>query len=263
MERNVGSNKIRTKNINRTIVLQLIRNKGPITKADLANQAKLTFTTVNNIVDSLIKEKLIYESGFETSSGGRKPVLLNLNSNRYFAVGVHFSLSHIFAMVLNFNNEIIAEYSIQTNSKKSIEIVIEQIKKVIHAVVEKSKINKSDLIGIGVAAPGPLDPQKGILLSPPNFKGWESVPLGDIIESHFAIPTFIEKDVNSMAIGEYLVGDYEKKRIYYLSIWISELEVELSLMVKSIMDIHLEQEKSGMEQLILMDQGVIAETMDV
>lgn len=210
MEQTIGSNKIRLKNMNRSIILQLIRKRGPITKADIASEAKLTFTTVNNIVDPLLKENLIYETGYDTSSGGRKPVLLTINPNRYYAIGIHFSLSKMIAMVFNFKGEPVAEHAMTTNSNTSIEIIIDQIKQAIQTVFEKSKIKKSDLIGIGIAAPGPLDPIKGILFSPPNFKDWVSVPLKDIIQNHFGVPTFVEKDVNAMAFGEYLEVNNKK-----------------------------------------------------
>jgi glucokinase len=59
---------------------------------------------------------------------------------------------------------------------------------------------------IGVSSPGPLDPFEGVVFQPPNLPGWDRVPLRDIIQSHFEIPTFLGNDANLAALAELRFG---------------------------------------------------------
>jgi len=73
--------------INRSLVLNLIKEKGPISRADISKVTKLTRSTVSNIVDYLIKKGLIKEIGLSVSGVGRRAILLELNSKAYYSIG--------------------------------------------------------------------------------------------------------------------------------------------------------------------------------
>jgi len=80
--------------INRSLVLNLIKEKGPISRADISKITKLTRSTVSNIVDYLIKKDLIKEIGLTSSGVGRKAILLELNSKAYYSIGVDLGTLH-------------------------------------------------------------------------------------------------------------------------------------------------------------------------
>lgn len=60
--------------------------------------------------------------------------------------------------------------------------------------------------GIGIAAPGPLNPATGVVLSPPNLPGWDGIPLRGLISQRFGLPTFLNNDANLAALAEYSFG---------------------------------------------------------
>lgn len=62
------------------------------------------------------------------------------------------------------------------------------------------------IAGIGIDAPGPLNPVTGIVLSPPNLPGWDSIPLRSLISQRFGRPTFLNNDANMAALGENTFG---------------------------------------------------------
>jgi glucokinase len=64
----------------------------------------------------------------------------------------------------------------------------------------------SELQGIGVAAPGPVNPDTGHVISPPNLPDWGHFPLGPSLASRLGLPVVIENDANAAALGEYLAG---------------------------------------------------------
>jgi glucokinase len=93
-----------------------------------------------------------------------------------------------------------------TKAVKGRDAVIQRIVEATHKVMREAGIAPSDVSGIGIGAPGPLDIAKGILTEPPNLPGWRDVPLKEIIEDAIGISTYLENDANAAAIAEYLYG---------------------------------------------------------
>ncbi len=83
--------------------------------------------------------------------------------------------------------------------------VLERIKATISEALGGADVVR-DVGGIGIAAPGPLDPQAGVLLSPPNLPGWDRIPLRDIIRETFGVPVFVNNDANLAGLAEYRLG---------------------------------------------------------
>jgi glucokinase len=64
----------------------------------------------------------------------------------------------------------------------------------------------ADLLGVGIGAPGPLDPFRGLVMNPPNLPGWHNVPLRALIEQRANLPTELGNDANAAALGEWFFG---------------------------------------------------------
>ena len=75
-----------------------------------------------------------------------------------------------------------------------------------HAALAAVGIGPSDVDAVGVATGGPLDPWRGIVLSPPNLPGWDAIPLAARLEAAFGVPVVIENDANAAALGEWRFG---------------------------------------------------------
>src|SRR5690554_1232012 len=96
------------KQLNRSLVLKALR-RGPASRAELAHDLALSAATVSVIVDELIKEDLVQESGRGESGGGRKPILLTLNARSRLAVGVDVALSRIRAALTDLEGNVVTE----------------------------------------------------------------------------------------------------------------------------------------------------------
>jgi glucokinase len=203
---NKGKNIRHVKNINRHVILQFIRDNGPITKVEIAAQANLSFTAINNLVDELIREHLISETGYDISSGGRKPILLDINPAAVYTVGIHLSASTIKSAVINFRGLPVVQEEAKLDSTADRDTIVSRIIQSVESILSKSTLPRERFVAIGVASPGPLDPNKGLILSPPNIPGLASVPLRDILQDRFGMTTLIEKDANVMALSELWYG---------------------------------------------------------
>ena len=82
------------------------------------------------------------------------------------------------------------------------EPVVERLKRLLRSVQPDSGI----LLGIGVAAPGPLDPVRGVVLEAPNIPGWHNLPLKALLENEFGAPVVVDNDANLAAVGEWRYG---------------------------------------------------------
>lgn len=86
------------------------------------------------------------------------------------------------------------------------EVVTEAIIQTVMEVTQQSGVGLSSIRALGVGAPGPMDPETGVVFEPPNLPGWHDVPLGQMLSSRLGVPVFVENDANAAALGERWVG---------------------------------------------------------
>ena len=77
---------------NKSLVLSMINQKGPISRAELTQHTDLSKVTITRLVKELLEEEIVREVGLDVSSGGRRPILLELNPDSGFIIGVDVGL---------------------------------------------------------------------------------------------------------------------------------------------------------------------------
>lgn len=121
------------------------------------------------------------------------------------AVALDLGATRFRVAVGNGEGEIEWRVSTLTEVERGVERVLEGISTVIEqAVGAAGGIGR--LAGIGVAAPGPLDPWKGVIYTAPNMPGWDEVHLKEYFEERFGLPTLVGNDANLAAVGEHRYG---------------------------------------------------------
>ncbi|MGI1690760.1 ROK family transcriptional regulator [Thermoanaerobacter uzonensis] len=189
------------KGMNESVILNIIRKMGPISRADIAKETNLTPPTVTNIVNKLIAENIVMEDKVGESNGGRPPVLIKLNPDFMSIIVIHISTYNLHQYTLD------AELKTKKKEKNSIrglkqEEVLELLTSVLDKAIKESPQNVS---GIGIVVRGPVKMKEGISVFAPNI-GWRNVPLKSIVEERFGKPTYIINDVRAMALGEFHMG---------------------------------------------------------
>lgn len=190
--------------INRSLILNLIKDKGPISRADISKITKLTRSTASNIVDYLIKKGLIKEIGLTSSGVGRRAILLKLNSKAYHAIGIDLGTLHTTVAITDLLGRVETKIEYPTDCQKDKDKIIEKLVGTINNIIKNSGIKREKIVGIGVAAPGLID-KEGTMLITPNF-GWRDTPLREILKKKFHIPVFVDNNVNAMALAESEFG---------------------------------------------------------
>jgi len=108
--------------------------------------------------------------------------------------------------VVNEDGDILTLLKKSTHCKEGREEMIKFIVSFAGETIEKSKLSKEEICGMGIGFPGPLNAETGTIFNPPNLNGWDSVPLRDILEKELRVPVAIENDANAAALGEWWRG---------------------------------------------------------
>ncbi|WP_455662288.1 ROK family transcriptional regulator [Pradoshia sp.] len=189
----------RMKSTNLSIVLNLIRQKGPISRADMAKLTRLTPPTISNLTKELLHRELIIEQSLGESSGGRKPTLLTLNSERHHLIGVDIGSHELNIIITNLEGEtkhsIVQTIPSPVTKERLLALLIKSIHILIDAAREPEK-----LIGIGVAMHGIVDVSKGESIFAPNLD-LHHLPIKNILEEEFGLMVIVENDARAIAHG--------------------------------------------------------------
>ncbi|WP_434565532.1 ROK family transcriptional regulator [Thermoanaerobacterium thermosaccharolyticum] len=193
------------KQINKSIVLNTIRKKGIISRADLANITGLNKSTVSSLVDELIKDGFVEEEGPGESKGGRKPIMLMINSLAGCVVGIDLDVNYILVILTDILANILWQKRINLKIGEEKEDIIGKIIDLIDEAISNSPKTVKGVLGIGIGVPGITDYKRGIVLKAPNLK-WENVELKKIIEEKFHLNVYIDNEANTGAIAEKWFG---------------------------------------------------------
>lgn len=206
------------KKMNKTIVLNTIRQQQPLSRADISSVIGLNKATVSSLVSELIESQLVSEIGPGESSGGRKPTLLLFNRSAGFAIGVDIRVNDLLAVLVDMEGNVVREKTVQLEDY-SPDKVLDQIRKTIRGLMRRLPASPYGVVGIGIGVPGLLD-EKSQVISAPNL-GWDNVDLYEALSAEFGSNIHIDNEANAGAIGEKLYGaGRDSKDLIYLSIGI-------------------------------------------
>ncbi|SDO63869.1 ROK family transcriptional regulator [Alkalicoccus daliensis] len=198
------------KSLNRSLVLNIIRQKGPISRTDVSKQAGLTPPTVSNIVLELLEEGMVREETGE-SNGGRKPILLSINYNNHFVIGIDVGTNQLRVGLTNLNAGIKEMISHKLPAGMKVDEFMKILISSIHEIFESTSADREKIIGIGIAMHGIVDEEKGESIYAPHF-GFENLPLKDRLESEFGLPVKLENDARCAAISETWFGSAQREQ---------------------------------------------------
>lgn len=140
----------------------------------------------------------------ESGGMGRKAVSYVINENYRYTIGIHINKFITGIALLNLRGQILAieRYSMDKEFENQNDFVT-MLAEAVELVIEKSGVKREDILGIGVGAPGPLDCESGVILTPPNMPMLDYLPLKETLEGRTGFPVFLNKDTNVIAFAEY------------------------------------------------------------
>ncbi len=196
------------KDINRNLVLNLIKNQSPISRTELIQQSNLSAGTISNITSSLIADGFVQETGEGESSGGRRPVLLRLNHKAGFVIGLKLMEQTITIAVTDLDAKVIFHQVFPLTIDRPSphpEQVLDAVIQAIENALTASAVQRSRVAGIGIGMAGVIDGERGICRYSPYFS-WRDIDIASPIATHFDLPVYVENDVNTLTIVEKWFG---------------------------------------------------------
>jgi predicted NBD/HSP70 family sugar kinase len=189
--------------INQSLVLNIVRDHGPISRTDIAQTAHLSLATVSGITNTLIDQGLIYEREAGVSTGGRRPVLLALNAQAGLVVGVKLTETQIVVALTDLGADIVEQRAVALGPNRSPEAVVGRLVVLVNEL--RATYPRRRVFGLALGMAGVIDHQKGICRFSP-FLQWKNVPLRQLLEHSLDLPVVIENDVNTVTMAEKWFG---------------------------------------------------------
>jgi predicted NBD/HSP70 family sugar kinase len=189
--------------INRQIVLNYVRDRGPISRAEIARRTSLQRSTISEIVDSLLGEGLIEEVGAGASTGGRCPKLLALRASGAAAVGIDVAPTHTTVATCDLAGSVLEREVFETHHDFE-----QTIGRAVSAATRLIGQSAGQIEGVGVSLPGLVDPSTGRLIYVPYFK-WRDLDVGRRIGVATGLKVAVDNDANAAALAELWFGRAE------------------------------------------------------
>ncbi|UYO96083.1 ROK family transcriptional regulator [Microbacterium sp. M28] len=202
-----GTNLPRMGDFNQSVILEAIRRSGEgLSRIELVDATGLSAQTVTNITRRLLGDGLIEEAGRTIKGPGKPRTTLRLIPRSRLSIGVHLDPAVTTVVLLDLSGAVIARSVRRTPATDPMH-VIHSMADAIEALLSRAGVDRQTIAGVGVAAPGPLDADRGTVIDPPKLHEWHRVPLRDALADATGLRVALEKDTTAAAFAEVWTGD--------------------------------------------------------
>lgn len=197
---------MKAKNENRKAVLQSVWKFSPISRSDIAKLENMNKSTVTNIINELIDERIIVSVGNRQDGKGRSSNLLMLNEKFGYIIGVMISTIIIKVAISDIYAKILWKGEFCANGDYSSLLFLDQITELIKNGLEVSGIPREKIIGIGISAPSIVERSTGLVYATPSVNLYNA-PIGEYFRSVFNVPVFVQSLATNAARAEKWFGE--------------------------------------------------------
>ncbi len=193
------------RHLNRSIILDQLRLRSPLSRAELAALTGLNKTTVSSLVDELMSGGFVREIGRDASGGGRPGVLLELNPDAGGIIGAEIGVGELNVVLTDFRATIVWRRQLRFDKAEDLRRVLGRLTTLLRQAKQQCQRTGRRLFGAGVTIPGLVDVTSGRLIFEPNM-GWRDVPLRQWLAAELDFPIFADNDANAAALAEHYLG---------------------------------------------------------
>jgi predicted NBD/HSP70 family sugar kinase len=245
---------------NRTVVLDAVRRSPDgLSRVELASRTGLSAQTVSNVTRFLIEAGMIAESGTVVSGRGKPRTILRLEAGSRYAVGVHVDPAVVTYVLLDLAGTVVASTTTSTPTADDPDQVVRTIATAVDGLVRDAEVDVDAVLGVGIASPGPIDVDAGVVLDPPFLPRWRDVPLRDALAEATGYPVLLEKDVTAAVVGEMFLAGEASARNFAFVYFGTGFGVGLVVDHEPVRGVGSNAGDAGH---IMVDQGALAGTPD-
>jgi predicted NBD/HSP70 family sugar kinase len=205
------------RDINRRIVLNLIRKHQPVSRAELSRHSGLQRSTVSAITEQLITERWVAEGAMGDLPRGRKPTFLHLNAKRAGIFGINVRPYSTNLALANLDGHFLFQESMVTpaDANRFVDHMSQRIRTLVKAYPEMA------YEGIGVSLPGRVDVSSQKFVFAPNL-GWREEDLKPRFEKATGLPVELENEANACVLSEFWFGRHTEGARNLIAVAVSE-----------------------------------------
>ncbi|MFE6283327.1 ROK family transcriptional regulator [Streptomyces sp. NPDC057877] len=202
-----GTNLPKVGRYNQAVVLDQIQRSDGISRVEIAAHTGLTPQTVSGIVRRLINQGIVREEGSSRASGSGKPRTgLRVNAAARSAVGLHFDAAQLACAVLDLLGRPLVIRRRPTPPGSDATQVVAAMAELTDAALTEADVPRDRVLGLGLATPGPLDQELGMVAAPPSLAHLDRIPLQHMLAEATGMPVTLDNDATAAAIGERWSG---------------------------------------------------------
>ena len=188
-------------------LLRLLREHNPCSKADLVRLSGLSAPTVSSAVAYLESLGLVENLGDGESSGGRPPGMLRFNASHGYVAGVDIGGTRLRMVLADLNGRVVTQWATQfVERQRTPKAVCGLIHDGLKVMCQEASTSLTRVLHLTAGAPGVTNVNSGVVLSAPNLRDWNDVPLRMMIERELGVSALVEYDTNLAAVGEHWRG---------------------------------------------------------
>ena len=208
---------------NEVRILREVRDAGEISRIEIAKLTGLHKTTITDLVGKLIRAGFLEETGAVASRRkvGRRRILLRFRPMAGLVAGVDIGMTRASVALTDLNARILQHETFEYSVTAPAGEVLSEAASMIERLLTSANCSQSQLVGIGIGVQGVVDYPKNILVLSYNKKSWEGESLSAPLEERFKVPVYVENDVKTLALGEYLLGAARGTK-HFVHIWVGE-----------------------------------------
>jgi predicted NBD/HSP70 family sugar kinase len=199
-------------------ILRLIREGEATTRAEIAEVTGLGRSTVAQRLDALAAHAFLVVTSDGSSTGGRPATVLAFNGEAGVVLAADLGATHSRVAVTNLRGDVLAESCHTIAIAEGPEVVLGWLEGTWEALLAEAGRPASDVRGVGVGVPGPVEFAAGRPVAPPIMPGWDDYPVGDRLSERFSAPALVDNDVNVMARGEHGVAWREAEGLLFVKV---------------------------------------------
>jgi predicted NBD/HSP70 family sugar kinase len=196
--------------LNRLKVLEVVRERGTVSRSEIATQTGLARSTVSTLVGELQRAGLVVEHEDERAEGpassGRPPLLLSLDPGAGSVIGIQFDHDYVRVAIADLSLTMLAEGVTRSDVDHDAQAGLAAAAELASDLLVQSGVDSRRLIGAGVALSGPIDSANGHISSSTILPGWVGVDAASWLGEHLGVPVHVENDANLGALAESVLG---------------------------------------------------------
>lgn len=207
-----GINMEMVKRKNRSSILSYINRTGPTSRKDIACALGLTPAAVTQICGEFMESGLLQETGVvvETNRAGRKKVLVDINYDHRYILGINMDLEKTIIALTNLRGDAVSVREISAAKGSEPEPFLQMAADTCREMWKQAGIAKELIEGVGVGIPGVVDREKGVSVR--VYGIWkEEVPVAKLLSLFLDLPVIVENNVSAFALAEMIYGIGKEK----------------------------------------------------